>query len=90
MANYGKRMVSEIDIAQIGQGGGSEYTAGKGIDITDGAISVDTTDLTATSTSSVTPATVTLTFTYSDNTTADITLMTGATVSTTTTLGTTE
>lgn len=41
---------------------------------------------TATSTSTVTPTTVTLTFTYSDNTTENITLMTNASVSTTTTL----
>lgn len=41
---------------------------------------------TATSTSTVTPTTVTLTFTYSDDTTENITLMTNASVSTTTTL----
>ena len=41
---------------------------------------------TATSTSTVTPTTVTLTFTYSDDTTENVTLMTGATVATTTTL----
>ena len=41
---------------------------------------------TATSTSTVTPTTVTLTFTYNDNTTENVTLMTGASVSTTTTL----
>lgn len=41
---------------------------------------------TASSTSTVTPTTVQLTFTYSDNTTETVTLMTGATVATTTTL----
>lgn len=41
---------------------------------------------TATSTSTVTPTTVQLTFTYTDDTTETITLMTGASVSTTTTL----
>lgn len=41
---------------------------------------------TATSNSTVTPSTVQLTFTYSDNTTETITLMTGASVTTTTTL----
>ena len=41
---------------------------------------------TASSTSTVTPTTIQLTFTYSDNTTETVTLMTGATVSTTTTL----
>ena len=43
----------------------------------------------STSTSTVTPTTETLVFTYSDNTTANITLMTGATVATTTTTTTT-
>ena len=43
MANQGKRMVKENLIAQIGQGGGgTEYTAGTGIDITEDVISVDT------------------------------------------------
>lgn len=44
MANQGKRMVKENLIAQIGQGGGggSEYTAGNGINITEDVISVDT------------------------------------------------
>lgn len=43
MANQGKRMVKENLIAQIGQGGGgTEYTAGNGIDITEDVISVDT------------------------------------------------
>ena len=41
---------------------------------------------TATSTSTVTPSTIQLTFTYTDNTTQTVTLMTGASVSTTTTL----
>lgn len=41
---------------------------------------------TATSTSTVTPSTIQLTFTFYDNTTQTVTLMTGATVSTTTTL----
>lgn len=43
MSNHGKRMVKENLIAQIGQGGGAEYTAGTGIDITEDVISVDTT-----------------------------------------------
>lgn len=44
MANQGKRMVKENLIAQIGQGGGgSTYTAGTGIDITEDVISVDNT-----------------------------------------------
>lgn len=42
MSNHGKRMVKENLIAQIGQGGGAEYTAGTGIDITEDVISVDT------------------------------------------------
>lgn len=42
MANKGKRMVNEDLIKQIGQGGGAEYTAGDGIDITEDVISVDT------------------------------------------------
>lgn len=74
-------------------GGGSSYSAGTGIDITNDTISVDNTvamktdvPSTATSTSTVTPSTITLTFTYSDNTTENITLMTNASVSTTTTL----
>lgn len=37
----GRRMVFEEDIEKIGQGGGSEYTAGNGINITDNEISVD-------------------------------------------------
>ena len=41
---------------------------------------------TATSSSTVTPSTIQLTFTYSDNTTETITVMTGASVTTTTTL----
>lgn len=41
---------------------------------------------TATSTSTVTPSTIQLTFTFEDDTTQTVTLMTGATVSTTTTL----
>ena len=55
----------------------------------DGTYTLATTDdipTTATSNSSVTPSTVQLTFTYSDNTTETITLMTGASVTTTTTL----
>lgn len=40
----------------------------------------------ATSNSTVTPSTIQLTFTYSDNTTETITVMTGASVTTTTTL----
>ena len=40
--SHGKRMVREDLIAQIGQGGGAEYTAGTGITITDDTISVDT------------------------------------------------
>ena len=47
MANYGKRMVSEVDIAQIGQGGGAEYTAGDNITIEDGVISATDTTYTA-------------------------------------------
>ena len=43
MANMGKRMVKEPLIAQIGQGGSAEYTAGTGIDITEDVISVDNT-----------------------------------------------
>lgn len=44
MANHGKRMVKENLIAEIGQGGGTEYTAGANITIEDGVISaVDTT-----------------------------------------------
>lgn len=44
MSNQGKRMVKENLIAQIGQGGGgTEYTAGSGIDITEDVISVDNT-----------------------------------------------
>ena len=43
MANFGKRMVAEDLIKQIGQGGGGSYTAGDGIDITDNKISVDNT-----------------------------------------------
>ena len=42
MSNFGKRMVPEYLIKEIGQGGGSEYTAGTGIDITEDVISVDT------------------------------------------------
>lgn len=45
MSNQGKRMVKENLIAQIGQGGGTEYTAGTGIDITEDVISVDTTTI---------------------------------------------
>lgn len=122
MANYpkyqGQRMVKEDEYAYLqelieshedpsaGWGGGADYTAGNGIDITGSTISIDNTvalkteiitsynDLTdkptipttATSTSSVTPSTIQLTFTYSDNTTETITLMTGASVTTTTTL----
>lgn len=41
MANQGKRMVKENLIAQIGQGGGAEYTAGTGINIAEDVISVD-------------------------------------------------
>ena len=42
MSNQGKRMVKENLIAQIGQGGGgTEYTAGTGIDITEDVISVE-------------------------------------------------
>ena len=44
MANQGKRMVKENLIAQIGQGGGAEYTAGDGISISaEDVISVDNT-----------------------------------------------
>lgn len=46
MSNHGKRMVKENLIAQIGQGGGSTYTAGDGIDITEDVISVDNTIVT--------------------------------------------
>ena len=43
MANQGKRMVPEYLIKKIGEGGGgTEYTAGTGIDITGSTISVDT------------------------------------------------
>lgn len=43
MANQGKRMVPEYLIKKIGEGGGgTEYTAGTGIDITNNEISVDT------------------------------------------------
>lgn len=41
MANFGRRMVNEELIAQIGEG--TEYTAGTGIDITEDVISVDNT-----------------------------------------------
>ena len=70
------------------------YTAGNGIDITNNQISIDNTvalksevpsTATSTSTSTVTPSTIELVFTYQDNTTQTITLMTGATVSTSTT-----
>lgn len=73
---------------------GSNYTAGNGIDITNNTISIDNTvalksevpsTATSTSTSTVTPTTIELVFTYEDNTTQTITLMTGATVSTSTT-----
>ena len=44
MANFGKRMVAEDLIKQIGQGGGSTYTAGDGIAISEeDVISVDNT-----------------------------------------------
>ena len=39
MSNYGKRMVRESKIKEIGQG--AEYTAGTGIDITEDVISAD-------------------------------------------------
>lgn len=42
MAKFqGKRMVPESLIAKIGQGGGTEYTAGEGIDITNNEISAN-------------------------------------------------
>lgn len=41
----GRRMVQEDKIAKIGEGGGSTYTAGTGIDITEDVISVDTTTI---------------------------------------------
>lgn len=41
----GRRMVFEEDIKKIGEGGGGEYTAGTGIDITEDVISVDTTTI---------------------------------------------
>lgn len=41
----GRRMVFEEDIEKIGQGGGSEYTAGNGINITNNEISVDETEI---------------------------------------------
>ena len=78
-------------------GGGSSYSAGTGINITNDTISVDNTvamktdiptvptTATSTSTSTVTPTTIQLTFTYSDDTTETVTLMTAASVSTTTT-----
>ena len=70
------------------------YISGTGIDITNDTISIDNTvalksevpsTATSTSTSTVTPSTIELVFTYEDNTTQTITLMTGATVSTSTT-----
>lgn len=70
------------------------YISGTGIDITNDTISVNDTvalksevpsTATSTSTSTVTPTTIELVFTYEDNTTQTITLMTGATVSTSTT-----
>ena len=70
------------------------YISGTGINITNDTISVDDTvalksevpsSATSTSTSTVTPSTIELVFTYEDNTTQTITLMTGATVSTSTT-----
>ena len=39
----GRRLVKNDKIAEIGQGGGAEYTAGTGIDITEDVISVDNT-----------------------------------------------
>ena len=74
--------------------GGTTYSAGTGIDITNNEISIDNTvalksevpsTATSNSVSTVTPNTIQLTFTYTDNTTETITLMTGATVNTTTT-----
>ena len=59
---------------------GNSYT----IATTDDIPTVPTT-ATSTSTSTVTPTTVTLTFTYSDDTTENVTLMTGASVATSTT-----
>ena len=48
MANFGKRMVAEDLIKQIGQGGGgTEYTAGDNITIKDGVISATDTTYTA-------------------------------------------
>ena len=73
--------------------GGSSYSAGTGIDITNNTISVDNTialksevPTTATSRSTLIPTVTQLAFTYDDNTTETITLMTDASVSTTTTL----
>lgn len=46
MSNFGKRMVRESKIQEIGQGGGgTEYTAGTGIDITEDVISADFTEV---------------------------------------------
>ena len=38
--SFGKRMVRESKIKEIGQGGGTTYTAGDGIDITENEISL--------------------------------------------------
>ena len=58
-------------------------TSGSYNDLTDKPVIPST--ATSTSTSTVTPSTIELVFTYEDNTTQTITLMTGATVSTSTT-----
>lgn len=63
----------------------SNYYTKSEVDSIASSISNDIPD-TATSTSTVTPTTIQLTFTYSDDTTETVTLMTAATVSTTTTL----
>lgn len=70
----------QIDFALPISKSGSSYT----LATTDDIPTVPTT-ATSTSTSTVTPTTVTLTFTYSDDTTENVTLMTNATVSTSTT-----
>ena len=74
MANKGKRMVFEKDIAQIGQGGGGgSYTAGNGINISEeDVISIDNTvalktDIPANYVTTDTAQTITGQKTYTDN-----------------------
>lgn len=67
-------------------GGGNVPTKTSDLVNDSGFITSASVPSTATSTSTVTPSTIQLTFTFDDNTTQTVTLMTGATVSTTTTL----